>query len=142
MIGTILSAALAATAGGQGGCADHWTVELSQASFANNGAHLTFTSAELEAFRAKVQDQLKSAIGNACRTGAVKAANAKAIRRVIVSSASGASDPFLYPAASGVLRFEWIFAEENLAVPPAKDIVAGAACWIDPSGPACASGGD
>ena len=72
----------------------------------------------------------------------MKVATAKAIQRVTVSSASGASDPFLYRTAKGTLQFEWIFAEEDLAVPPAKDIVAGAACWIDPNGPACASGGD
>jgi hypothetical protein len=142
MIGAILVVSLAASGAGPGGCADHWTVELSTASFANNGAGRTFTAAELEAFRAKAHDQLKSAIGDACRTGVVKAGNAKDIQRVTVSSASGASDPFLYPSAKGTLQFEWIFAEENLALPPARDIIAGAACWIDAKGPACASGGD
>lgn len=138
----ILVAALAASAAPQGGCADHWAVELNEASFANNGAGRTFTAAELHAFHAKVQDQLKSAVGEACRTGEIKPGSAKAIKRVTVSSASGASDPFLYSSAEGVLQFEWIFAEESLAVPPAKDIVAGAACWIDPNGRACANGGD
>jgi len=136
----IFVAALAA--GAPGGCADHWAVEVNEASFANNGAGRTFTATELQAFRAKVQDQLKAAVGEACRTGTIKAETAKAIKRVTVSTASGASDPFLYRAAEGVLQFEWIFAEENLAVPPAREIVAGADCWIEPNGAACADGGD
>ena len=117
MIGAILFASLAASGAGPGGCADHWTVELSTASFANNGAGRTFTAAELEAFRAKAEEQLKSAIGDACRTNIVKVANAKDIQRVTVSSASGASDPFLYPLAKGTLQFEWIFAEEESRSP-------------------------
>jgi len=141
MIATLLFVSLA-TSGAASGCADHWKVELNADSFANNGAGRTFTSAELEAFRTKVEGQLKTAIGDACRTGAVQTASAKAVQRVSVSTASGASDPFLYAASSGTVAFEWIFAEENLAVPPAKDIVAGAACWTDPNGAACASGGD
>jgi len=142
MIAAVLFVWLAATSAANGACADHWKVELNAESFASNGAGRTFSGAELEAFRAKVQEQLKSAIGEACRSGAVKAATAKDVHQVRVSSASGASDPFLYAVAPGTLSFEWTFAEENLAVPPAKDIVAGAACWTDPNGPACASEGD
>jgi hypothetical protein len=142
MIAAILLASLAPASAAQVGCADHWKVELNAQSFANNGAQRTFSAVQLEAFRAKVQDQLKSVIGEACRMDSVKAATAKAIQRVTVSSASGASDPFLYKTADGTLQFEWIFAEEDLGLPRALDIVAGAACWIDPTGPACASGGD
>ena len=142
MIAALLFLSLAASGAANEGCADHWKVELNADSFANNGAGRTFSAADLEAFRAKAEGQLKSAIGGACRTGAVKAATARAVRNVKVSSASGASDPFLYVVASGTLNFEWIFAEEDLAVPTAKDIVAGAACWTDPNGPACSSGGD
>ena len=141
MISALLLASLAPASAVQG-CAGHWTVNVNRESFVNNGAGREFSAAQLDEFRGRVQEALKSAIGDACRTGAVKAATAKAIQRVTVSSASGASDPFLYRSASGALQFEWIFAEENLAVPTAKDIVAGAACWIDPNGPACASGGD
>jgi hypothetical protein len=141
MIGSLLFASLAMS-GANESCADHWKIELNAESFTNNGAGRTFSAAELEAFRGKVQAQLKAAIGEACRTDVVKPGSANAVQRVIVSGASGASDPFLYAAAKGTLNFEWTFAEENLAVPPAKDIVAGAACWIDPNGPACASEGD
>ena len=142
MIEMVLGALLAAQGSAPAGCADHWRVELNADSFANNGAQRTFTATELEAFRAKAEGQIRSAIGDACRSGEVKLAAAKAIQSVEVSSASGASDPFLYSTGGRKLRFEWIFAEENLAVPPAADIVAGAACWIDPNGAACANSGD
>jgi len=142
MIGALLFVSLAASGASNSDCADHWKVELNADSFANTGADRSFSAGELDAFRAKVEAQLKAAIGDACRTGAVKAASAKAVQRVSVSTASGASDPFLYAVSSGTLAFEWIFAEENLAVPPAKDIVAGAACWTDPNGRACSSEGD
>jgi hypothetical protein len=141
MIAGLLMASLAAS-GAQDGCADHWRVELNQESFANNGASWTFSPADLEAFRTKLQDQFKSAIADACRNGSVTVAKAKAIQRVEVSSASGASEPFLYPTGDGMLRFEWIFAEESLAIPPAKDIVEGAVCWTDPNGAACIGPGD
>ncbi|HET6942595.1 MAG TPA: hypothetical protein VFH89_10570 [Sphingomicrobium sp.] len=141
MITALLLASLAA-GGAQGGCADHWAVALNRESFASNGAGKTFSAVELEAFRAKIEAQLRSAIGDACEHSAVKPAAVKAVRRVEVSSASGASDPFLYQAVDGTLRFEWVFAEEDLAVPPAKDIVAGMACWTDPNGKACNSPGD
>lgn len=142
MIAALLFVSLAASGAESHGCADHWKVELNSDSFARNGAGKTFTTAELAAFRAKVEDHLRAAIDDACSKGAVKAESAKAVQLVKVSSASGASDPFLYANDAGKLSFEWIFAEENLAVPPAKDIVAGAACWIDPNGPGCASRGD
>lgn len=139
MIAALLLASLAAS---QGSCAGHWTVELRAESFANNGAGKTFSAADLEAFRAKVGDQIKAAFNGACRSGAVNVAAAKTVTRVEVSSASGASDPFIYPSAKGRLSFEWIFAEENLAVPSEEDIIAGATCWTKPDGPACNSPGD
>jgi hypothetical protein len=141
MIAALLLASLAA-AGAQGGCADHWEVALDAESFAGNGSGKTFTAARLEAFRARIEAELKSAIGDACAHGTVKPAAAMAVRRAEVSSASGASDPFLYQAEDGTLRLEWVFAEEDLAMPSARNIVAGAACWTDPNGKACNSPGD
>lgn len=141
MIAPLLLALLAA-AGAQGGCADHWSVALNAESFAGNGAGKAFSAAELEGFRAKIEARLRSAIGDACARGAVKPAAARAVRQVEVSSASGASDPFLYQAPDGTLRLEWVFAEEDLAVPSPTDIVAGAVCWTDPNGKACNSSGD
>jgi hypothetical protein len=141
MIDPLLLALLAA-AGAQGSCADHWSVALNAESFAANGSGKTFSAAELEAFRAKVEAQLRSAIDNACAHGTVKPAAAKAVRNVEVSSASGASDPFLYEAPDGTLRLEWVFAEEDLAVPSPTEILAGAACWTDPDGKACNNAGD
>ena len=139
MIALALLAALVASGGG---CADHWTVDLNRESFANNGSGKTFDAAQLEAFRAKVDAGLKSAIDDACQNGAVNPETARSVRKVRVSTASGASDPFLYSGSDGSLTFEWIFAEEDLAVPSAQDIVSGAACWADPNGKACNSSGD
>ena len=141
MIGLMLLASLAA-AGAQGGCADHWSVALNAESFAGNGAGKAFSADELEAFRSTIEAQLRSAIDDACAQGAVRPADARAVRRVEVSSASGASDPFFYQAPDGTLRLEWVFAEEDLAIPPARELVAGATCWTDPDGKACDSPGD
>ena len=141
MIAALLLASVAA-AGVPGGCAGHWVVALNSESFASNGSGKAFSATQLEAFRLRIEAELKSAIGGACERGIVAPAAAKAVRRAEVSSASGASDPFLYQARDGTLRLEWVFAEEDLAMPSATDIVAGAACWTDPSGKACNSPGD
>lgn len=140
MIGMILFAALAAAT--PSGCAGHWAVELDRDSFAHNGAGRSFSAARLAAFRSKLEGRLKSAIGAACKSGRVRPAMAKSVRRVRVFSASGASEPHLYRHPGGGLAFEWVFAEEDLALPPAQDIVAGTACWTDPNGAACAAEGD
>jgi len=141
MIGAMLFASLA-VAGAQHGCADGWSVEINPGSFANNGSGKTFSATQLEAFREKVDAGLRLAINEACGRGVINPATARKIREVEVSTASGASDPFLYSGSDGTLTFEWIFAEEDLAVPSEKDIVAGAACWADPNGKACNSPGE
>ncbi|GAA4744429.1 hypothetical protein GCM10023264_07140 [Sphingomonas daechungensis] len=142
MIGAMLFASVLASAAGQGGCADHWAVVLNAESFASNGAGKSFGATELEAFRSKAEGQIKAAINAACQSGAVKSAAARGIERISISSASGASDPFIYSTAKGQLTFEWIFAEEDLAIPAEKDVITGAACWTNPDGPACSSPGD
>ena len=73
--------------------------------------------AELATFRSKIEAKLKSAIGAGCRQGKVKASEAKKIKRVEVSSASGANEPTFYLRSPGTLALEWVFAEENLEVP-------------------------
>ncbi|MFL6736378.1 MAG: hypothetical protein ACJ8F4_04890 [Sphingomonas sp.] len=124
------------------GCADHWKVELNRESFAHNGAGRNFTAAELTLFRARLDAQLKSAIAAGCRQGRVKEGDAKKIKRVQISSASGANEPTLYLHARGSLAFEWAFAEEKLAIPPAKEILAGSACWTSPRSTDCLESGD
>jgi len=124
------------------GCADHWRVALNDESFAHNGAGRTFSAARLATFRSKLDTALKAAIGSACRQGRVKASEAKKIKTVLVSSASGASEPTLYLKSPGKLALEWVFAEENLLVPSGKDMVAGAACWTSPRSSACLESGD
>ncbi len=130
------------TAKAKPGCADHWTVEIDRASFANNGAGKTFTPAELEAFRGKLRDALKSAVGEACRKGKVRLASAAGIRKVLVLSASGATEPHAYAAGKEALNLEWVFAEENLAVPSRSEIVEGLSCWTNPKGRYCGPEGD
>ena len=120
------------------GCAAHWKVVLNDESFANNGASRTFSSAELAAFRAKIETALKGAIAEGCKTGKVKAALARRIQKVTVTSASGAPQAVLFPFEARTLDFEFPFAEDNLSVPNRKDILDGIACWTSPKSRACA----
>ena len=126
----------------QPGCADHWQVELDRESFAHNGAGRTFKPAELAAFRAKIQAALRTAAADACNGRKVAPARAASVRRVRVFSASGASEPYFYPAEKGALSFEWVFAEENLAIPARADLVGALVCWANPTKKACADQGD
>ena len=139
MIAAYLFATLA---GAAPGCADHWKVELDAESFANNGAGRTFGTADLEGFRAKLLTQIKVAAEDACRSGSLKPAQARAVDRVQVLSASGASEPHFYAGRARTLKLEWVFAEENLAVPPRATLVGALICWSRPDNPACAGEGD
>jgi hypothetical protein len=144
-IGVLALAGAAASAPAKtltAGCADHWQVEVDGDSFAHNGAGRTFTPAALAAFRTKVQAALKIAAADACRGMKVAPARAASIHRVRVFSASGASEPHFYSAAKGTLNFEWVFAEEGLAVPPRATMVGGLVCWANPSERMCAEEGD
>ncbi len=123
-------------------CADHWKIDLKGESFAHNGAGRSFSAAELAAFRSKIEAELKSAIGAGCRQGKVKASEAKKIKRVEISSASGATEPTFYLRSPGILALEWVFAEENLEVPSAKDLLDGTSCWTNPRSSACLESGD
>lgn len=128
----------AAPAAAPADCASHWKVVLNDESFANNGAGRTFSRAELAAFRAKIEAALKGAVAEGCKSGQVKAALAKAIQKVTVTSASGAPQAVLFPFEARTLDFEFPFAEDNLSVPSRKDILDGIACWTSPKSRACA----
>jgi hypothetical protein len=141
-IAAIAAIAAVPAAAAPKGCADHWAVELDRDSFAHNGAGRTFPAALLAAFRAKVEAQLRIAAGDACGSRKLTVARASAVRRVQVHSASGASEPHFYSDGKAKLHFEWVFAEEDLAVPPRADMVGGLICWANPSEPACADEGD
>ena len=140
MIGAFLFATLAGAA--TGGCADHWKLDLNAESFANNGAGRTFDSAELKNLQAKLETQLKVAAADACKSGSLKVAKARAVDRVEVLSASGASEPHFYVGSGRTLQLEWVFAEENLAIPPRATLVGALTCWSQPDNPACADEGD
>lgn len=120
------------------GCAAHWKVMLNDESFANNGAGLTFSKAQLAAFRAKIDAAVKGAIADGCKTGKVKLALAKQVQKVTVTSASGAGAPVLFPLDRRTLDFEFPFAEDKLGVPSRKDILDGIACWTSPKSRRCA----
>ena len=121
------------------GCADHWNVGVSKGSFEYNGAGVSYTSAELDAFEARIVPALKRAINQACRDGIVAPEKAAAVNEVFVMSASGALEPHFYHAHDNVIAFEWIFAEEALKLPSDQEIIAGVSCWTDPDGNACTS---
>lgn len=137
-----LIAVLIAAAPAQGGCADQWKIELNRDSFARNGAGRRFRDAELAVFNAKAQVALRTAVGEACRERLVRPSTAKTVRRLEILSASGATEPHFYPARKAMLRFEWDFAEENLAIPEKRAIRAALACWSNPRGRSCAAEGD
>ena len=140
MIAAFLFATLAGAA--TGGCADHWKVELNAESFANNGAGRTFGGTELKSLRDKLEAQLKVAAADACKSGSLKVAKARAVNRIEVLSASGASEPHFYVGGSRTLKLEWVFAEGNLAIPPRATLVGALTCWSQPENPACAGEGD
>ena len=142
MIAPLLIAALAAGAPAQPGCAAHWTVELDRPSFAHNGAGRTFTPAQLAAFRARLQAQVRTAAADACAGKRVARSRAAAVRRVRVLSASAATEPHFYAGGTGTLNLEWAFAEERLAVPARANLVGGLICWADPAEPLCRDAGD
>jgi hypothetical protein len=141
LIGTALAAAAAApavpAATAPAGCAAHWKVMLNAESFANNGANRTFSKAELDVFRSKIEAAVKGAIADGCRSGKVKPALARQVRTVTVTSASGAPQAVLFPDRPRNLDFEFPFAEDNLGVPSRKDILDGIACWTSPSSRRC-----
>jgi hypothetical protein len=124
------------------GCGDHWIIEFDRESFAHNGAGRAFSAASLAAFRSKVGAQLKIAAADACASRNVTRSRAAAVRQVRVVSASGATEPHFYSGGKARLNFEWVFAEEGLAIPPRADLVGALVCWAKPTEPACASEGD
>jgi hypothetical protein len=127
-----------AAAAAPAGCAAHWKVVLNDESFANNGAGRTFSSAELAEFRSKIEAALKGAVAEGCKSRKVKAALARGIQKVTVTSASGAPQAVLFPFEARTLDFEFPFAEDNLSIPSRKDILDGIACWTSPNSRACA----
>ena len=132
-----LAALIAAAEPAPRGCADHRSVELDRDSFASNGAGRTFTGEQLSAFRPKIAAALKTAVGAACRKGSVRTTLAREVRTIRVFSASGATEPHLYAAGKQQLNLEWVFAEENLAIPSRAEIVGGLTCWANPRASAC-----
>jgi hypothetical protein len=133
-----MAIAAGAPANAAPGCADHWGVALDRDSFAHNGASRTFPAATLAAFRTRIEALVKGAIADGCKSGRVKPALAKGVSKVTVFSASGATEPHLYPTGRRTLALEYVFAEENLRPPSRKEILDGAVCWTAPKSRQCA----
>ena len=120
------------------GCADGWTVALDPQSFANNGADRHFASARLGMFRDQLESAVRGAVDAACGDGEIASADAKAVKRVIVHSASGAADPtFSGGDDPSALRLEWVFAEEDLTIPSEMELRGGLVCWSAPESDQC-----
>ena len=121
------------------GCAAGWTVALDPQSFANNGADKHFAAARLGMFRDQLEAAVRGAVDAACGDGEITQANAKAVERVIVHSASGADDPTFFEGDDpSSLRLEWVFAEQDLTIPSEMELRGGLVCWSAPESDQCA----
>jgi hypothetical protein len=122
-------------------CALPERVELDAASFEGSGVP-AFPPQRLEAFRQNAATAFRSAAQSACAAGEIAPARLAAVRRLLIQSASGATETAFYEDAesvgAGTLVFQYVFAEDDLAVPEAADIRVGLICWIDPGREQCA----
>lgn len=116
-------------------------VELDAASFVRSDVP-AFAPQRLEAFRASAAEAFRSAAAAACAAREVDPARLGGVRRLLIQSASGATEATFYQDAesvgAGTLVFQYVFAEDDLAVPAAADIRAGLICWADPERAECA----
>ncbi|HEV2865550.1 MAG TPA: hypothetical protein VGX37_03475 [Allosphingosinicella sp.] len=116
-------------------------VSLDPGSFARETQEPAFPPQRLEAFRTAAASAFRSAADAACAAGEVDPARLAPVRRLVVQSGSGATETTFYDDAEsvgpGALVFQWVFLEEDLALPAAADIRAGLACWADPEREGC-----
>jgi hypothetical protein len=127
------------------GCADRIAFDLDPRSFASNGAGGTFPAARLAAFRTRAARAFTAAADELCARRALPAGKVAALRRVVIQSASGASETTLYRAREfgpASLVFQYAFVEADLAVPDKSDIQLGLRCWADPRRKECEDMGD
>ncbi|HEX8641099.1 MAG TPA: hypothetical protein VF704_08065 [Allosphingosinicella sp.] len=122
-------------------CATPRQVELDAASFAREDAE-PFPPERLEAFKRSAAAAFGAAAEAACAAGEIEPSRLATIRRLLLQSASGATETAFYEdaesAGAGTLVFQYVFVEEDLAVPGHADIRQGLSCWADPERPACA----
>jgi hypothetical protein len=135
------TAANAAAPASAPACAVPERVELDVASFEGSGVP-AFPPQRLEAFRQSAAAAFRLAAQSACAAGEIEPARLAAVRRLLVQSASGATETAFYEdaegAGAGTLVFQYVFAEDDLAVPEAADIRMGLICWTDPERAECA----
>jgi len=138
---TANAAAAAAAAPAGPACAAPQQVEIDSASFEENGVP-AFTPERLDAFRRSAAAAFAAAAESACAAGDVDPSRIAAIRRLLIQSASGATETAFYEDAesvgAGTLVFQYVFVEEGLALPDHADIRQGLGCWSNPERPVCA----
>jgi hypothetical protein len=125
------------------GCADGLPVHLDRDPTAMVDWK-TFPATRLEAFRAKAAGVFRAAADAACRSAPKVAAAMGPIRRILVQSGSGATEPVFYQVdgSDDLLIFQYAFAEAKLAVPDPATIRQGLQCWADADGKGCEDMGD
>lgn len=135
------AAAPAAPSANAQACPMPQQVELDATSFVRSDVP-AFAPQRLEAFRASAAAAFRSAAGAACAAGELDRARLGAVRRLLIQSASGATEATFYEeeesAGAGTLVFQYVFAEADLAIPEAADIRSGLLCWSDPGRAECA----
>lgn len=122
-------------------CATPQQVELDAASFESSDVP-AFPQERLEAFRRSAAAAFGAAVEAACAAGELDPARLASIRRLLIQSASGATETAFYEdeesVGAGTLVFQFIFVEADLAVPDHADIREGLSCWANPERPVCA----
>ncbi|HWT13241.1 MAG TPA: hypothetical protein VN231_10850 [Allosphingosinicella sp.] len=96
----------------------------------------------LEAFRQAAGAAFAAAADAACAAGEVDPARLRGLRRLVVQSASGATESAFYEdresVGAGALVFQYVFLEADIDIPDAADLRAVLVCWADPDRPSCA----
>ena len=136
-----ISAAPAAAPARASACPTPQQVEIDGASFVRSDVP-AFAPQRLEAFRDSAAAAFRSAAEAACLAGELDRARLAGLRRLLIQSASGATETAFYEdaesAGAGTLVFQYVFAEEDLAVPDPADIRIALICWSDPERAQCA----
>ena len=145
LVVAILSASADSTAPGSSGasaapavgCSANMEVVLDRGSFRSPG----LTSPRLEIFRNAAGRAFKAAAEELCASRKLSPRLLRQYRRLLIQSGSGATDAAIYSDPNGLGRdtlvFQWVFDEEDLALPNKSDIEEGLLCWADPRTKGC-----
>jgi hypothetical protein len=103
-----------------------------------------FRPSALPAFRSRAEEAFRAAADRACREQPRVAAALKPIRKLVIQSGSGATEPVFYQedGSDDALIFQYAFVEAKLGMPGREAIAQGLRCWADPDRKECADMGD